>query len=298
MDEAVYNWAITAVDHAGDKGKAGEWFAAIHKSRTEPEETTDYDEFTARLLEHGVAAGVDESVVRQFTEDLRTYAGDPMADIVPELADKHDTLADKYQELLSAASAGAVEAEADEAAAAEAEEALWSWEESTGEWSHYEDGEWVPQRSWDGTRWLVLNQEKTEWVAQRTFDGVQWWVLNEDRSEWVLEPGQEPVAVEVAPAEELPEVAEIPEVADVADVADVAETAPVDAAVEELDDAVPAEPDVPAEDVPAVEAVVATEVMAAALDEAMLEIPGLDGLTEEEIRAAMERALTSELNVS
>ncbi|TDQ05516.1 hypothetical protein [Labedaea rhizosphaerae] len=297
MDEAVYTWAITAVDHQGDRSKAEAWFTAIHAAYNEPEQVADYAEFTARLLERG-AGGVDEAAVRLFAEDLERYESAPL-DVVAALAEKYDTLADRYVELLAAAAAQpAAEEDAEQAAAAE--EALWSWEDTTGEWSHYEDGNWVPQRSWDGTRWLVLNQEKTEWVVQRTWDGTRWWVMNEDRSEWVPEPGQEPVQLE-------PELQEPVELE--SELQQPVEPEPQEPVLQEPvlreppeqeppEQEPPKQDSVPPEPVPAAEAVVATAVMSTSLDEAMLEIPGLDGLTEDEIRKAMENALGSELKIS
>jgi hypothetical protein len=277
MDEAVYNWAITAVDHQGDTSRAGAWFAAIHVSYTEPEQAGDYPEFTARLLEGGVAAGVDESVVRQFTDDLAKYSSTPL-DEVQELADKHDTLADKYVELLAAAAQGEA-APADEDVEAEAAEALWNWDDSAEEWSHFEDGEWVPQRSWDGTQWLVLNQDKAEWVAQRTYDGEHWWVMSEDRSEWVLEQGQEPAAAEVVADAEAEVVAE------------------AEAAVASVEQPEP-DAEQPAEPLTGVEAVVATEVVAPMVEEAMAEFDEFDELTEEEIQEALARVLANELDAA
>jgi hypothetical protein len=268
MDEAVYNWAITAVDHQGDTSRAGEWFAAIHASYNEPEQTGDYAEFTARLLERGVAAGVDEPVVRQFTEELAKYSSSPL-DEVQELADKHDTLAAKYVELLAASAQGEAEPAAEDA---EAAEALWNWDDSGEEWSHFEDGEWVSQRSWDGTQWLVLNQDKTDWVPQRTWDGEHWWVMSEDRSEWVLAPGEEQAGVEAGVAEEVEAVA----------------------AVEQP------EPDAeqPAEPLTGVEAVVAAEVVAPIVEEAMLEFDEFDELSDEEIQEALARVLANELDAA
>jgi len=293
MDEAVYTWAITAVDLQGDRSKAEVWFAAVRASYTEPEPTDNYAEFSARLLERGTDAGVDEAAVRTFTEDLQRYESSPL-DVVAALSDRYDTLADQYVELLTAAY-GEPDSEAygeAEAWDAEAEEALWAWEDTAGEWSHYEDGQWVPQRSWDGSRWLVLNQEKTEWVVQRASDGERWWVLNEDRSEWVLEPGQEPISAQLPVPEATPIEATPVDVAPVE--AAPVEAAPVAAEPVEAE----AEPPVPVESLAPAEAVVATQVVAASLDEAMEEIDGLDELTEEEIQEVMARVLAEELEAS
>lgn len=285
MDEAVYTWAITAVDHQGDKSDAEKWFAAIRKSYLEPAEAADYAEFSARLLKSGVDAGVSESDVKTFLEDLAKSTSTPM-DVVEELSEKYDSLAAKYVELAAVDDEDEQEDEEEDEATDEAAEALWNWDEEGEEWSHFEDGEWVPQRSWDGTNWLLLNKDKNDWVIQRTYDGAQWWVMNEDRSEWVLEPGQD-LAQDVAQdAEEVPIEVE-PAPAGVAAVESEPEPVP------------PGQVQQPAvELVPAAEAVVATEVMAASLDEAMLELPGIEDLSEDEIRAAMERALASELKVS
>jgi hypothetical protein len=130
----------------------------------------------------------------------------------------------------------------------------------------------VPQRSWDGEQWLVLNQDKSTWVPQRTWDGERWWVMSEDRSEWVLAPGQEPVAAE-AGVEAVEEVEAV-------------------ASVEQPGAEQPAEP------LTGVEAVVAAEVVAPMVEEAMSEFDEFDELTDEEIQEALARVLANELDAA
>jgi hypothetical protein len=161
MDQAMVDWAITAIDFGEDTTRAEQWFAVVgnaYHGSEYGEQVGSWEEFVARLYAAAEREGFDSATVQYFVETLQQCASDPVADVVMGLVEKQESLSQDYLSLRASQAAQAVE----EPLAAEAAEQGWYWEEAQQLWYHLEDNEWVPQ-SQNG---YALNRDKTEWVLE------------------------------------------------------------------------------------------------------------------------------------
>jgi hypothetical protein len=170
MDQAMVDWAITAIDFGEDTARAEQWFKVVGSAYQSPEDSGPvggWDDFVARLYPAAEQEGFDSATVQYFVEALQQAASDPIADVVQPLYEQQDSLPQEYLNLHGAnAEANADEAGPPAQAEAASEEQEWYWDEAQQLWHHLEDNEWVPQ-SQNG---YVLNHDRTEWVALEAAD--------------------------------------------------------------------------------------------------------------------------------
>jgi hypothetical protein len=168
MDQALVNWAVTAMDFGEDTVRAEQWFKLLTEAYQDPDEgepVGGWDAFVARLNAASEREGFDSAQVQFFVESLGNAVSDPIGDVVLPMYEQRDSLPQEYVELRAAAAEQSADgAEAYDAAGAEGAESAdqeWNWDDTQKIWNHLEDNEWVPQVQ----NGFALNYERTEWVA-------------------------------------------------------------------------------------------------------------------------------------
>ena len=238
MDQAMVNWAVTAMDFGDDTVRAEQWFkllAAAYQDPDESEPVGGWDEFVARLNLAADREGFDSAQVEYFVESLRDSASDPIGDVVLPMYEQQDTLPQEYLNLRAAAGGGEQEAQqrrTQSGTGTTRSRCGITWRRRVGPAFqnglalNYERTEWVAAQPaavaeesasadqewrWDESRQVWDHLEGDEWVPQLQ----NGYALNYDRTEWV--PNEAAAPVEEAPPIETPEPTEQPESAELSD---------------------------------------------------------------------------------
>lgn len=189
--------AILAVPHSSES-EARDWFAAVsdafHSESTGGDDPPAWSDFAAAFqqLATSTYSGTDgASKAATFVAYVESIAGSQAIDVVAALAGRQPrgdldevvrTWAEQATQIQPQVSAGA---------AVEPEDP-WVWDDEQQVWLLHEQGQWLPQETFDGEKWLVLNRDRTEWEPRLHWDGERWLTLNADKTGWLPAPGSQP----------------------------------------------------------------------------------------------------------